>query len=1003
MCGMPGDAVLTQRTQTVPPPQLRVSVLGPVEVAAGAVQLDVGPVLQQAVLAALVLRPDVTLSQRELLNRVWGLDQPSTGVKNVPGYIFRLRRILQSAGVDAKSVIASSRGGYRFASSCAQLDIVEQEEIAGEASDARTAGDLAGVVDARSRALALLRGEPLAGVPGPFAEGERRRLQERRIAFVQDKLDAQIGLGRYDEAIDELSMWSVAYPLSESMAALLVRALYGSGRQADALKVLPDLRARLVENLGVEPGDEVQRAHQAVLRRDDGYLGIASRQEPPAPPRAVAAAPVVPTRRARNELPAGVGSLIGRDRELELLTAPVVARAVTVVAVDGVAGAGKTALAVNAARALRERSPDDCLFVDLHGHSGRVAPLLQQRVLRRLLRTVGVDDNDIPDDLDELAATWRAATASLRLVLVLDDASSSQQVRPLLPSGAGSVVVVTSRRRLVGLDAIRRVSLGPLDLDAAQRLLGRIVGAPRAGRERAAVRDLARLCGRLPLALRIAGARLQTRPMWTIEDLVSRLADDETRLGELAADDRSVEAAFRLSYDQLQCAEQRAFRVLGLAPVPVLDRLALAAMLGCPPGEAERVLESLVDASLLQQVGPGRYRPHDLVAAYARQLAAAEPAEDRKTARVGVLRLYVAAGRCANDGGVASFPTGPEPADVPFRGWEDAAAWLDAAGDLADVVGYAVAVGEVDHACWIAEAVTDHLVRRARFHECWAALETALSRVDEVDDRRMISALRFWLGFSRGMQGNVEQAHAAFTEALRISRHLRDRREEVRALGGLALVEVMAGISPDPLAALTEVNTLVDEIGDDWLAEWTMSCLAFVHGREGRYEEALECLERSRLLGGKIGSQATAGRTLYYSGSVKLDLGRPVEAATDLRQAIELAERVADVTLQASALSRLGAAEQALGNLDAAFELHHRALSMISDQTSVHLELELRNRLGGCHLAAGQHALAAEQFGLVRTLVATTAAGTTGAGARVGPLEIWPGGGPGAEQVITAR
>lgn len=989
---MPGDAALTEGgSRPVLPPRLRVAVLGPLEAGVGGVQLDVGPVLQQAVLAVLVLSPDVTFSQRALLERVWGLDQPGTGVKNVPGYVFRLRRSLQAAGVDGKSVIVSDRSGYRFVSAHAQLDTVELEEIAAEAGAARRADDLAAAASACSRALELFRGEPLAGVPGPFAEGERRRLQERRIALVQEKLDAQIRLGRYDEAIDELSVWTVAYPLSESMAALQVRALYGSGRQADALRVLPDLRSRLVEDLGVEPGDEMQRAHQAVLRRDGRLLGIADPPESAVRPPVVVTAPAGPAHRVRDELPVGVGELIGRDRELELLTVAAGDRgeqAVTVSAVDGVAGAGKTALAVNAARALRERCPDGCLFVDLHGHSGRAAPVLQ-RVLRRLLRTVGVDDNGIPDDLDELAASWRAATSSLRVVLVLDDAAGAEQVRPLLPTGAGSVVLVTSRRRLTGLDVLRRVSLDALDLDSAQLLLSRIVGPVRAGRERDAVRHLARLCGRLPLALRIAGSRLQTRPTWTFGELTARLADDEAIFGELIAEDRSVEAAFRLSYEQLPDAEQRAFRVLGLAPAPEVDRLTLAALLGRPPEHAGRVLENLVDASLLQETGPGRYRPHDLVAAYARQLAAEEPAEERRAAVTRVLRLYVAAGRRTNDGGVASFPTGPDLAGSPFRGWDDAVAWVDAAGDLADVVAYAMAAGEADHACWIAEAVADHLVRQARFHECRSALATALSRVDEVSDLRLITALRFWLGFTLGMRGNVEQSHASFTEAARISRQAGDRREEVRALGGLAIVEVMAGRSPDPLAALTEATALADEVGDNWLAEWTTSCLALVHVRQGRHEQSLECLAQSRLLGEKIGSQAAVARTLHFAGSVKLDLGQPAEAAADLRQAIVLAERVADVTLQAGSMTRLGAAEQELGRLDAAVELHHRALALVSDQTSVHLELEIRGRLGECHLAAGQPVLAEQQFGLVRALT-TTATQSEDGGTYVAPLGLWP-------------
>ncbi|PSK90240.1 DNA-binding SARP family transcriptional activator [Murinocardiopsis flavida] len=927
-----------------------------------------GPVRQQAVLAALVLRSDVTVSQEQLLDRVWGQDPPSTGVRNMPGYVFRLRRCLQANGVDAKSVIVSDRSGYRFVGSGALLDTVRLNELAAEAGGARQSGDLAAAVGAYTRALALFDGEPLAGLPGPFAEGERRRLAERRVALLQDKLDAQVRLGRYDEVVDELPEWIEAYPHAEGLAALLVRARYGGGQQADALRVFPRLRDRLVEDLGVEPGAEMQSVHQAVLRGDDASLGLADRSQaagaPPAP---------VPADRPRDELPVGIGELIGRERELALLAAPIAADAVTTAAVDGVAGAGKTALAVNAARTLRADCPDGCLFVDLHGHSGRRAPAVE-RVLRRLLRAVGVDDSGTPDDLDELAASWRAATASLRLVLVLDDAWSAEQVRPLLPAGAGSSVLVTSRRRLAGLDAERRVSLEPLHIEAAAALLNRIAGASRAGGEPGAVRALARLCGRLPLALCIAGARLQTRPAWTFEDLVARLADDEGRLGGLTAGDRSVEAAFRASYDQLPDADQRAFRVLGLSPTPELDRLTMAAMLDCPPRDADRSLERLVDASLVQQPAADRYRLHDLVAVFARRLAAEEPAEAGAMVTARVFRLYIAAGRIASEWGAASFPTGPEPGDAPFRGWEDASAWLDKAGDFADVVGHAAAIGQVGHACWIAEAVVDFLVRRGRIHESRAAVEIALSRVGDAADPRMAPSLYFCLGFAYGMQGRYDQARTWFSAALEGGRSAGDRRVEARARGGLVISGAASGRHGGVLDDLAAVIELAEELGDDWLVERATSGRGYILLLQGRPEEALDCFTRSRALGEAIGSPSMVGRALCSVGSILLQLGRPAEAAPALRQAVDLADQVADVTLRVGSLTRLAAAMQELGEPHTAIALFHQALAVISDQTAVRLELELRDRLGTCYLAMGRRADAQEQFEALRSLGAMTAA-----------------------------
>ncbi|AIJ26057.1 BTAD domain-containing putative transcriptional regulator [Amycolatopsis methanolica] len=393
-------------------------------------------------------------------------------------------------------------------------------------------------VRAATDALDLFDGEPLTGLPGPFLDGHRLRLTECRIALRLGKAGWQLRLGRHGEVIDELSALAGVHPHHEELAALLMRALYAAGRRADALAVFAGLRRRLVDDLGVEPGAEPRRVQQAVLRGDDSALGV-TRKRPP-----------------RNELPADSGELAGRAEELARLVEPGDPELVTVIAVDGVAGAGKSALALRAAHVLRPGFPDGCLHLDLHGHTEGHEPLRPAHALARLLRAIGVGTGPIGPDVDELAATWRSATASSRLLLVLDDAKSAEQVRPLLPSGAGSTVLVPSRQRLTGLPADRRVSLDVLDAVAAEGLLRRVVGAERVGREPGAARELVRLCGGLPPALRIAGARMQNRPMWTFEYLVGRLADDERRLGELTAEDHRYDECRAALEIALPLAEQ---------------------------------------------------------------------------------------------------------------------------------------------------------------------------------------------------------------------------------------------------------------------------------------------------------------------------------------------------------------------------------------------------------------------------------------------------------------
>ncbi|WP_407288499.1 AfsR/SARP family transcriptional regulator [Streptomyces sp. BP-8] len=950
--------------------RLRIEVLGPVRAWRDGTPLDLGPIRRQAVLAALVLRPGTLVSHEQLLVDVWGAQPPKTGRRVLPSYVYPLRKALDAVGTGpAASVIRGGRGGYRFVGDEVRLDVAELAERLGEVQRARASDDPATAMACSAQALGLFRDEPLAGLPGPFAQGERGRLARRRRALRRENLECLVLLGRSADALDDLVAMSASDPYDESLTALRMRALYGSGRQVEALSAYQDMRTRLRDELGVDPGEELSRAHQAVLRRDDAQL-LGAAASPAAVPRR--------PRRVVNELPGGTGRLIGRERELALLTAPAPPESVSVVAVDGTAGVGKTALVVHAAGALRAHHPDGCLFVDLRAHSTGRHRISPQRVLRRLLRSLGAADSEVPDDLDELTAAWRAATSPLRLLLVLDDVPGARQIRPLLPAGPGSTVLVAGRRRLAGLDADRRVTLEPLETGEGLSLLRDIVGERRADREPAATRQLVRLCDGLPLALRIAGARLQTRPAWTLAYLVERMAGDEHRLGELSAGDRSVEAAFRLSYDQLTPEQQLTFRTLGLSPTVEFDAPTSAAMLDRSPRDAERILESLVDASLVQQPRPGRYRLHDLVRVHARRLAEAEP-DEAGAARTAALRLYLDAARTTSDWGPGGFPTGPQPGGAPFADWKEAEGWLDAAGaELADVVGHAAALGEADYACWIAEALSDYFIRRGRYHEGRTALESALAHADRATDRRMAPALRNCLGIADIYQGRIPQARDRFAEALDLSRRRAERREEAVALGGLGAADLNLGRAEEAIPSLTEAVELAGRLDDDWLAAMGLSILGAVHHSRQRSEEALDCFAAARAHAESNGRPRVIGMAVANAAGVHLDLGRYGAAKALYRHAAELVQRGGDVLLHAIVLTRLGTAEQGEGNLSAATALHHQALSRhrtLSPLTEPHydrLEMDIRARLGRAYSAAGRLAEAREQF---QTALAVPGAG----------------------------
>lgn len=935
--------------------RLRIEVLGPVSVRCGTTSLDAGPVRRQAVLVALVLRRSGPVSYGQLLDDVWGTHPPETGHRVLPSYVFALRKALDPQGAGPKaSVIRSGGGGYRFVLDTFELDIAELDAHTQAARRAKDAGDLATATDRFTAALALFRGEPLAGLPGPFAQGERHLLTTRRSALQAGRLECLVGLGRAGDTLDELAALTLSDPLNEPLSALRMRALYAVERQDEALKVFEATRVRLADELGVSPGTQLRRVHEAVLRRDDAFL--------------LGPAPVRPARARRvvNDLPGAATQITGRTHELGKLTAPSPSGSVSVVTVDGTAGVGKTTLVLQAAHQLRSDYPDGSLYVNLQAYSEDRRSLAPERALRRLLRSLG-EPSEEASDLDELTAAWRTATSSLRLLLVLDDAAGARQVGPLLPAGPGSRVLVTGRRRLADLDADLRITLEPLETGGSVALLGRLAGKERAEREPEALLELARLCDGLPLALRIVGARLQTRPTWTLAYMVDRMAGDEGRFGELSAGDRSVEAAFRLSYEQLPPGLRHGFRVLGIAPTAEVDRLGTAAMLGCPAAEAEEVLEGLVDASLLQQPGPGRYRLHDLVRTHARRLARTIPAEEA-SARAAVLRVYLDAGRIASDWGSDGFPTGPQPTGTAFSDWKEAEKWLDAAGaELPDVVTYAAALGETDHACWIAEALSDYLLRRGRYHECRAALETALALADEATDRRMAAALRSCMGMIDFYQGRFAEARTWFAAALRISRQAAQPREEARALTGLGATDLNSGRGEEAAGPLVTAVALAEAEGDRWLAGLSLGTLGMMYHVQGHNAAALDCLGRAYLHAEASDRPHLVSRALCGIADVQLALGRHDTARDMFRRAMDLIAQD-DGLFQALLLTRLGTAEEGTGDADSALAHHHEALARhdlldpVAEPQYYRLEMDIRCRLGQTYAATGRRREAREQF-----------------------------------------
>ncbi|MEH0545013.1 BTAD domain-containing putative transcriptional regulator [Streptomyces sp. B21-105] len=615
------------------PAALRFDVLGPVRARRGEEQLATGSPQQRALLAALLLREGRTATAGELIDALWGEDPPSQALAAVRTYASRLRKALDPG------VLVSESGGYAVRGlGEGALDLAEAQEFAAEADKARAAGDLGRARQTLNRALGLWDGEALAGVPGPYAEAQRVRLEEWRLGLLESRLDMDLEQGCHAEAVSELTALTAAYPLRERLRELLMLALYRSGRQAEALAVYADTRRLLAEELGVDPRAGLRDLQRRILQADPELA------EPSAPAAEPAVVRVRPA-----QLPATVPDFTGRAAfvtELsEVLAAAGGAGAGGVMAVSalaGIGGVGKTTLAVHVAHRARPVFPDGQLYVDLQGAGARAAE--PETVLGAFLRALGAAESAIPDSLEERSALYRSLLDGRRILVLLDNARDAAQVRPLLPGTEGCAALVTSRVRMVDLAGAHLVDLDVMSPDEALALFTRIVGEERVASERKAALDVVAACGFLPLAIRIAASRLASRRTWTVSVLAAKLADERRRLDELQAGDLAVKATFELGYGALEPAQARAFRLLGLADGPDISLRAAAAVLDLPPEDAEDLLESLVDTSLLESAAPGRYRYHDLVRLYARACAERDeqPPGEREVAMSRLVDFYLA-------------------------------------------------------------------------------------------------------------------------------------------------------------------------------------------------------------------------------------------------------------------------------------------------------------------------------------------------------------------------
>jgi DNA-binding SARP family transcriptional activator/tetratricopeptide (TPR) repeat protein len=792
-------------------------LLGPLEVISGDGPVKIPGLRQRVVLAMLLLQVNQSVPLERLVDAVWDDDPPSTAKAQIQTCVSVLRRRLSTA--DRPEPIKTSPSGYRLSVSSEQLDIARFESLVASAYAAMAEDRPVEAVAGFRGALSLWRGPAAAGLASSIVQAAATRLNERRLTATEQCIELELQLGRHRELMGELSELVVEHPLREELRGYQMIALYRSGRQADALESFRRLQKIFREELGLDPGPKLCDLERAILANDRRL-----QLEPPAESAAdwtANSGPAVP-----RQLPAAVPEFTGRDRLLKLVGAVLTesrddsaaARCLPIVALSGKGGVGKTAIAVQVCHALSSEYHDGQLFAQMREADGR--PVSSSEQLARFLRALGLASSSLPSSMEERTASYRSFLADRHVLIVLDDANDAAQVTPLLPGGANCAVIVTSRNPLPGLCGARHFEVDDLDLQSSIELISRIIGAQRVESERPAASRLAQLCGCLPLALRIAAAKLAARPHWRIAEITRRLADEGTRLNELAVGGLGIRGTLSLSFDSLEPDAQQLLVRLGLLGTVDFAAWVCAPLLDAEHWRAVDLLDQLVEAHLIEvrvhEDRPPRYRLHELIRVYALEHLVTEPIGDRAAALERLLGCWLGLAEEAHRrmyGGDY----------VTLHG--SAARWRLPDDVMNEVLQSALGWFRAEHAGLVSAVL---LAGQAGLDElCWDLAMTAVS-LFETDCRA-----EDW-----------RRTHEIALEAARKAGNTRGEAAILYSLGNLAIAERISHADK----FLGRAISLFDQLGDTHGRALTLALLAFVDRLGGdyeraaaRYEEALAC------------------------------------------------------------------------------------------------------------------------------------------------------------------
>jgi DNA-binding SARP family transcriptional activator len=939
-------------------------VLGPVEVWVDGRPVDAGHARQRAVLAVLVLEAGRVVPLEVLIDRVWGEDPPRSARNVVYGYVGRLKALL-AAAPDSGVTLSRQAGGYLLQVRPDQVDVHRFRGLAAEAAaaagDDERAGGLLGA------AVALWRGSALAGLDSPWLNGQRARLELERAVAVLDLGDVRLRRGEHAALAGELAVEAAGSPADERLIGQLMVALYRCGRQAEALRWFEQTRRHLADELGTDPGPDLRALHEQILRADPSLVaapGPAGRATAPAPRE-----PPVP-----RELPADVTAFTGRAAELAELdralagtsavagaetsagAGPVAVAgemagaaddgrvaAAVISAVSGTAGVGKTALAVHWAHRAADRFPDGQLYVNLRGYDPD-RPMPAADALAGFLRALGVPGQDIPPGQDERAARYRSLLAGKQMLIVLDNASAAEQVRPLLPGAPRCAVVVTSRDSLAGLiarDGAARLDLDLLPLEDAVSLLRELIGERADADPRSAV-ALAGQCCRLPLALRVAAERAAARPTVPLKDLGAQLADQQRQLDMLdaAGDPRTAaRAVFSWSYRQLSAEAARMFRLLGIHPGPDIAVPAAASLTGRPQPQARALLRELARAHLIAEHVPGRYAFHDLLRAYAAEQAHHTDSQADRDAAVGrVLDHYLhTAARAARLLSPSKEPVvlaPPRPGAAPGQpaDYLQALAWFEAEHQvLLAAVTLAARSGFDVHAWQLPWAMTSFLQIRAHWQEQAATQRTALAAATRLGDTAAQALSGRLLADACTNLGDHDQARGHYASSLALYQRMGNRLGQAKIQHNLGFAAERQGRYTDALSHSEQALGLYQAIGDKANEAVTLNAVGWHYGLLGDYQQARAFCRRAITLSAEAGDRRLEGYAWDSVGYAEHHLGNLAEAAACYQRALSIMREAGARFDEADTLTRLGGTHHAAGELTRAREAWQQALAILEE------------------------------------------------------------------------